>query len=153
MPPVRPAFTHNREMRATAVARSSFRALIMRALSGVIVFLAPASAAASADRDGSALFRLRCASCHTAGQGEANKMGPNLSGVVGRPSGASPKFRYSAALSSGKVTWSPPTLDLFLANPARVAPGTSMPPVGVANAQDRAKIITFLKGGAAPAKR
>jgi cytochrome c len=47
---------------------------------------------------GERLFRTRCASCHSLNPGE-NRVGPHLSGLVGRSAGSVEGARYSKALS------------------------------------------------------
>lgn len=99
-----------------------------------------ASADASA---GEKLFR-KCAACHKAGQGE-NGTGPYLYGVVGRQVGAAEGFgSYSGNLSKVADVWTPENLNLFLANPKKFAPGTTMNFGGFSDIEDRADIIAWL---------
>jgi cytochrome c len=104
----------------------------------------------TADRasvDGAALFELSCGSCHTAGKGEAAKVGPNLFGIVGRTAGSAPNFQYSKVMSAAKITWTEPMLDKFIENPAQALPGTAMPFGGLPDKANRAQLIAFLKAG------
>ncbi|MGQ3215350.1 MAG: c-type cytochrome [Shinella sp.] len=102
------------------------------------------AAPAFADGDplrGKTVFN-RCGTCHsTTGQ---NRMGPSLDGVVGRLAGASTGARYSSALKGSGVVWNDETLDRFLQAPRTLVPGTTMM-IGLAQAQDRADIIAYLK--------
>ena len=100
---------------------------------------APASAAA-----GKLVF-MRCMACHSIDKGGANKVGPNLSGVVGRKSGAVANFRYSTAMAAAKLTWNEATLDQWLTRPATLVPGTSMVFAGLPKPEDRANVIAYLK--------
>ncbi len=59
--------------------------------------IAPLLAAHRAARAGETVFK-KCASCTTIDSGGANKVGPNLYGIVGRGMGAHEGFNYSAAL-------------------------------------------------------
>ncbi|MDF3086227.1 c-type cytochrome [Burkholderia sola] len=99
--------------------------------------------ASAQELQGERLFRQRCASCHTLQQGQ-NRIGPHLSGVVGRTAGQVEGARYSAALRNKSIVWDEATLDRFLSNPKQFAPGTTMS-VAVPNAGEREALVTFLK--------
>ena len=85
-----------------------------------------------------------CAACHNSVRGARAGVGPNLYGVMGAKAGARPGFAYSAALKKSGVVWNKATVARYIANPAAVAPGTTMPNPGIANARDRAAIVTYL---------
>src|SRR3954452_858133 len=55
---------------------------------------------ASASADKGANSAKKCATCHTFGKGEPDRVGPNLYGVVGRPKGTEGGFAYSAGLKA-----------------------------------------------------
>lgn len=91
--------------------------------------------------DGGAVFKQRCAICHAvAGQG--GKMGPDLTGVVGRAAGST-SFTYSPAMTSARITWTPATLETFLAAPIKTVPGSRMV-VSVSDAKDRQAVVAYL---------
>jgi cytochrome c len=100
-------------------------------------------ASASADA-GQRAFRA-CAACHTADDGGANRVGPNLWDVVGRPIGGKEGFRYSAVIGGHGGVWDYHALDGFLAKPADWAPGTSMSYAGIADDAARADMIAYLR--------
>lgn len=83
-----------------------------------------------------------CAACH--GPAAAANPGPDLRGVMGRPAGRVPGFRYSRAMRNARIVWDAATLDAFLANPQAVVPGTTMPYAGEPDAGRRAEIIAAL---------
>ncbi|MHA1559890.1 MAG: c-type cytochrome [Alphaproteobacteria bacterium] len=97
-------------------------------------------------------YVTRCAACHALDPGglapAAAQVGPSLYGMFGARIGAVDGFEYSdvflTAYSTG-VVWSAARLELFLADPEGVAPGTAMDVAGVADAQDRANIIAFIR--------
>ncbi|HWK42027.1 MAG TPA: cytochrome c family protein [Croceibacterium sp.] len=101
-------------------------------------------AAADATK-GEAVF-AKCAACHTAEQGGANGIGPNLFGVLGQPVGKHVAgFAYSAALSGHGGNWDYANMDAWLHNPKAFAPGTKMSFAGLGKPEDRANLIAYLK--------
>ena len=112
---------------------------------GPIAALLLLTAAAHADGDparGEQRF-VDCAACHAPQPGVAN-VGPSLQGVFGRKAATLADFRYSPALKRSGITWTPETLDTFLADPQKAVPNNRMPYAGMPNAADRADLIAFL---------
>lgn len=85
-----------------------------------------------------------CWTCHDF-TGTQNKIGPHLHGVYGRRAGGSDFGGYSAALRATGAVWDDRTLDAFLADPQRFAPGTTMISPGVPNPADRAALLFYMK--------
>jgi len=112
---------------------------------GRIAALLLLTAAAHADGDparGEQRF-VDCAACHAPQPGVAN-VGPSLQGVFGRKAATLADFRYSPALKRSGITWTPETLDTFLADPQKAVPNNRMPYAGMPDATDRADLIAFL---------
>ncbi len=86
----------------------------------------------------------RCVACHSFEEGGANKVGPNLHGVVGSARGAVEGFNYSSGFGELEGEWTYARLDEFLTNPKDVVPGTKMS-FRLTDAQDRAHVIAYLK--------
>lgn len=90
-------------------------------------------------------FNNSCRTCHSMREGD-NRLGPTLNGVVGRKAGTVEGFQFSEAMKSSGIVWDEATLDKFITNPETVVHGHKMQPFGgVANAEDRSKIIAYLK--------
>jgi cytochrome c len=109
-----------------------------------LAWLALGSAAASAEGDpvkGEQIYH-RCQGCHSI---DRNRIGPMHKGLFGRPAGSVPGFAYSDAMKNSGIVWSEQTLDLFLQGPRKMVPGTKMTYVGVADPQDRADLIAYLR--------
>ncbi len=103
--------------------------------------LAKADAAA-----GEAVFK-KCGACHSGDKGGANKVGPNLWGIVGRPIAAHEGFNYSAGIkefAAGK-SWDYEELSTFITKPKAYIKGTAMGFAGLAKAEDRANLLAYLR--------
>ena len=101
--------------------------------------------AASADvAAGQAFFDKRCATCHTAGKGEANKIGPNLYGVHNRAKASLGDFKYSSAMTEKGGSWTYENLNQFLYKPKKWLKGTIMAYAGISKDRDRADVIAYL---------
>jgi len=86
----------------------------------------------------------QCAACHTFEKGGANRVGPNLYGIVDRAKGSVAGFNYSAALKAKGGSWTFDDLDQFVASPKAWLPGTSMGYAGLARGGQRADLINYL---------
>jgi cytochrome c2 len=82
---------------------------------------------------------------HGRAGGGANRVGPNLHGVVGRKAGAVDGFSYSKPVKEGDVTWTEENLDKYLADPKGFIPGNKMAFPGVKKDDERQDIIAYLK--------
>ena len=92
---------------------------------------------------GEAVFK-KCTACHNVAQGGANGIGPNLWAAMGKPHGHVPGFAYSDALKSIPGNWDWESMDKWLANPKKYAPGTKMTFAGLGNPEERANVILYL---------
>jgi cytochrome c len=120
---------------------------LIAALALLTVCAAPAYAQGDAPppdlKRGKLLF-IQCRACHELKEGEPNKVGPNLHGLIGRKAASLSDFSYSAALKGLDLTWTPATLDKWIERPSAVAPGTAMAFAGIASPTDRAALIAYL---------
>ncbi|MFH0298245.1 c-type cytochrome [Bradyrhizobium sp. 31Argb] len=121
----------------------------IKALGGTTFLLASFASgqpmAQRADVSGQQLFNNSCRTCHTTKEGD-NRVGPHLHNIVGRKAGSLPNYRYSEAMQSADFVWDEDKLGRFIENPDALVPGNGMTPyTGVRSAEDKAKIIAFLK--------
>lgn len=87
----------------------------------------------------------QCVVCHgTSATAEVPNPGPDLRGVIGRPAGGVPGFRYSRALRNARRTWTEATLDVFLADPQATVPGNTMPYPGLPDEAQRRDLLLYL---------
>jgi len=86
----------------------------------------------------------QCSGCHALGTGDAEGIGPDLRGVVGRRIASVGGFDYSRALRSVEGSWTEAALDRFLESPAQFAPGNSMEFAGIADQAARQRLIRYL---------
>jgi cytochrome c len=84
----------------------------------------------------------RCMGCHSI---ERDRVGPRHQGLFGRRAGSVPGFPYSEAMKRSGIVWDAGTLDRFLSGPRALVPGTRMGFAGIADAQERADLIAYLK--------
>jgi len=95
---------------------------------------------------GKLAFIERCSGCHSIGQTvSGGEIGPDLRSVYGRNAGTGRGFGYSQALSGSPQVWDFITLNLFLADPAGYAPGTTMSAPPVSDPAMRRNLVGFLQ--------
>ena len=114
---------------------------------------APAPAAAATEvaaagdpAEGAKVFR-KCQACHAVGPGAANKVGPELNGIVGEATAATENYNFSAGLKKLAETqpaWDVASLTTWLENPKAVVPGTKMAFPGLKKPEDIANVIAYL---------
>ena len=110
--------------------------------------IGPKLAGANVDA-GKAIFQKQCFTCHTVDKGGANKVGPNLWGVVNRPIGSHEGFSYSSVLAGKSADpWDYDHLNQFLISPKTYAPGTKMSFAGISKEAERADVIAYLRSNA-----
>ena len=112
-------------------------------LVGATLHAAPALAQADVAQ-GQKLFQQRCTICHSLSAAQKKPTGPHLEKLFGRKSAADADFNYSAGMKAANIVWDEKTLGDYLAAPAKLVPGTSMP-VGAPRATEREDIVAYLK--------
>jgi cytochrome c len=113
------------------------------AIAVAALFVAARGAVAQDPAAGEQVFQ-KCRPCHQIGEGARNLVGPVLNGVVGRPAGSYPGFRYSDANKNSRLVWDAPTLQVYLKNPQAKVPGTRMAFPGLLSDAEIADLIAYL---------
>ena len=93
--------------------------------------------------EGAKIFK-KCTACHSITEGGANKIGPALWGVLGRPAGTVPGYKYSKAMAAHGKNWSFEEMNGFLIKPKDWIKGTKMSFAGLKKAKDRASVILYM---------
>ncbi len=105
------------------------------------------AAAAGQDNEAAARGEKRfeeCASCHSVAAGE-HGVGPSLHGIIGRRAASIEDFRYSPAMRKSDITWTPETLNTFIADPQMLVPANRMAYAGLIDPAERADLIAYLQ--------
>ena len=93
--------------------------------------------------EGAKVFK-KCLACHSIAEGGANKIGPALWGVLGRPAGSTPGYKYSKAMAAYGKNWSFEEMNGFLIKPKDWIKGTKMSFAGLKKASDIAAVILYM---------
>jgi cytochrome c len=110
-----------------------------------VVVTAMAQAAQAQDvAAGEQVFR-KCLPCHSVGEKAKNKVGPQLNGLDGRPSGTAPSYNYSEANKKSGIIWNEETFKKYIKAPRAMIPGTKMPFAGIKNEKDIDNLWAYLK--------
>jgi cytochrome c len=100
--------------------------------------------AAYAGDHGAEIFRA-CVACHTLSEKDNARAGPTLAGLFGRRIASLPGYRFSDALKSMNIVWTPETVaKLFEVGPNAYTPGTKMPEQRIGSPEDRKALTDFL---------
>lgn len=98
------------------------------------------------------LLFIQCRACHELQAGQPDKIGPNLSGLLGRKVAAQENFSYSPALRAASFVWDAATLNRWIEKPGAVVPGNAMAFAGIVDPKDRAALLAYLQRAAGSTK-
>lgn len=97
------------------------------------------------DYDNGRRLFAQCRACHTLEAGGANRVGPNLHGMMGRPAASVAAFpSYSQGLKDSGVVWDAGTLDRWIADPRAVVSVNNMIFPGIRKPEDRRDLIAYI---------
>jgi len=99
--------------------------------------------ASTSATEGAKVFK-KCAACHSIAEDGANKIGPALWGVLGRPTGSVASYKYSKAMAAYGKNWSFEEMNGFLTKPKDWIKGTKMSFAGLKSAKERAAVILYM---------
>ena len=102
----------------------------------------------AADLEEGRILAIECAGCHGMEKGEIGQgqhPGPTLAGIIGRAKASIEGFPYSDAMRAQQGTWTSEELNVFLADPLAVVPGTDMGRGGVDDRAERIAVIAYLR--------
>lgn len=129
------------------------RILLMRLLAAAAGALLLLTGVAAAEQrpdptvKGERVF-LKCYSCHTLDLGPATLPGPNLMRIIGRRTANQRGFAYSEAMlrfAAGNGRWTAALLDRYIADPAKMMPGTTMAFPGIRDPAERKELLDYLR--------
>ncbi|QKX03124.1 c-type cytochrome [Wolbachia endosymbiont of Litomosoides sigmodontis] len=88
----------------------------------------------------------KCVACHSFDKGGISKVGPNLWNIVGnKKAHLSDSFNYSRAVLEKGGKWGYEELFAFLKSPKDYIKGTRMAFAGIANPQEIADLVSYLR--------
>ena len=91
-------------------------------------------------------FARKCSVCHTLTPDDANRAGPTLHGIFGRPVASLPGYPYSDAMRSLDILWTEETVGaLFEHGPDDYTPGSKMPMQRITDRAEREALIAYLR--------
>jgi cytochrome c len=117
---------------------------MLRLVVGAGALLALPTLALAQDAEAGKKVFQKCAPCHSVGPGATNKVGPNLSGLVGRKSGTEEGFSYSDAMKNSGLTWDEATFKEYITDPKKKVPGNKMLFPGVKDELERDDLFAYL---------
>ncbi len=131
------------QMFAAAALAASFGAFGSQALAQDAALIA----------EGENVFK-RCAACHQIGPDAVNRVGPQLTTLIGRTAGTVEGFRYSKAsveAGEGGLVWTEEVLFEYLENPRAFMKGTNMAFAGLKKPEEREAVIAYIVSQQGPA--
>ena len=89
-------------------------------------------------------FNNSCRTCHSVKESD-NRLGPNLSKIVGRKAGSLPNYNYSSSMKEAGFVWDQDKLARFIVKPDEIVSGNKMQPYGGISPEEAAKVVAYLQ--------
>lgn len=86
-----------------------------------------------------------CVVCHSLEKNGPLRVAPTLFGIVGAEKARFEWYGYSKALAEAGGKWTEEDLEDYLTDPDKFLPGTKKTLVGLPDAEQRGKLIAYLK--------
>ncbi len=107
----------------------------------VLLSIGAGTALAGDSAAGKKVFN-KCKACHAIGK---NKIGPDLTGLIGRPAASIEGYKYSKAMKASGITWTEENLAQFLTKPKKFVPKTKMSFGGLKKEKQIEDLLAYLK--------
>ncbi len=120
---------------------------ILAIVAAATVAAGAAGGAAADDVEAGKKVFNKCKACHQVGPDAKNRIGPTLTGVIGREIASVEDFKYSDAFQEKKAegfTWTEEHLEEYLASPRDYIPGNKMTFAGLRKEDDVENVIAYL---------
>lgn len=127
-------------------SQSQWLRLISSAGAMLWLISAPSSLAQQPASDDAArqAFNNSCRTCHSVKEDD-NRLGPNLSKIIGRKAGSLPNYNYSPAMKDAGLVWDQDKLTRFIVKPDETVPGNKMQPYGGLSSEEAGKVVAYLQ--------
>lgn len=122
------------------------RSLVVLAAVFAGAMMAPPARAEGDAVKGEQVFK-KCLACHAV-KDKANKTGPHLVGIIGRPIASVEGYKYSEAMTAYAASagsWDEAKLSAYLENPKSIVAKSKMVFPGLKKETERADLIAYLK--------
>lgn len=87
----------------------------------------------------------KCMACHAVGPSAANKYGPELNGLFGRPAGSVPGYPYSEANRKSGIVWTEDVFREYIKSPRTFLKGTRMAFTGLKSEKEISDLVAYLQ--------
>ncbi len=99
---------------------------------------------------GADLFTIACQACHSIAPDAANRVGPNLYGIVGEAAASRAGYTYSKALKESGLTWNKGNLTAWIVASESMVPGTWMAYHNVLAPDEVPHLVEYIEQVAGP---